>query len=268
MTPCFDANSGASSRSMADDLFARPPDEPRELPGMRREDRRGFEACQDAGARRDDVEPVGVDDARRLDPGQEPEHEFRGRGVRRETGPEQDGVLALEKGEGAGQRRDRDGLFRCLGQRLGHELGHGPGDGRQDAGGRGHGDQAGPRAQPGPAGQRGRPRLAERAGEDEKMAVAPLVRVPLPPSEIRPDVLLFDQLELQARSVEERRRDADRGDDELADTVRGRRKDMGDLGRAQGDRQIGPDARPDELEAVGRKPGRDVDGRLVSRRSD
>ncbi len=74
-------------------------------------------------------------------------------GLCRKPGPDEHAVLALEETEGARQGGRSDRLLGRFRQRLGHQLGHAPGDRRQNPGGRGHGDEAGPHTQPGPAGQ-------------------------------------------------------------------------------------------------------------------
>ena len=94
------------------------------------------------------------------------------------------------------------------------------------------------------AGQRRRAGLPERPRDDEDVPVGALMGIRLSRREKRPDVPALDELELQAGVVEQRRRDADGGHDELADEFLGGREDVGDLGRGQGHRDIGADAGP------------------------
>jgi len=156
-------------------LAGRALEEPRRLPGMRREDAR---RPGDAEARlglREAVQPVGVEDERDRRAERDTVREVGGVLLRRDAGTEGDGGHVLREVEGrldrvAGERPGRRG-----GQRQGHLAEERGRDERVDRGRHAQRDETGPRPQGGPGGEQGRAGHPRGAREDEHVAEPALV---------------------------------------------------------------------------------------------
>ena len=205
----------------------------RHLSRMRRDDDVDLVAAHQAiGIAGERVQRVGVEDERHAG-ALEQRLDERGR-ARRLTEPRADGNHVGLDLEHAIDRAEVDGARRRFVERLGHVLGRHRRDDRQARARRRNGHEAGARPQRADRREMRRAGPAARSGDDQDAAEIALVRVGGARRHDLAHPLARQQLEMRPfELVEERQRNADVGNHEIAGVRIGRRKHQRDLRRAR-----------------------------------